>query len=91
MRLLEMDSAAGREAIAALERRGGVSLDTVQAAVGEILAAVGSGGDGALRGYAERLDKLAPGAALRVSPEETRAAWEALTPGLKAALETAVE
>jgi len=89
MKLLETSSAAGQQAIAALLSRGGVSLGTVQATVAEMLAAVRGQGDAALRSYAERFDKLAVGAAFRVPEAETLAAWDALNPALKAALETA--
>ena len=89
MKLLQTSSAAGQQAIAALLSRGGVSLGTVQAIVAEMLAAVRGQGDAALRSYAERFDKLAAGAAFRVPAEETQAAWDALNPALKAALETA--
>ena len=75
MKLLQTDSPAGQQAIAALLRRGGVSLGTVQGTVAEILAAVRSEGDTALRSHAERFDKLAAGAALN--------------PALQTALETA--
>ena len=89
MKLLQTDSPAGQQAIAALLRRGGVSLGTVQGTVAEILAAVRSEGDTALRSHAERFDKLAAGAALRVTAAETQAAWNALNPALQTALETA--
>ena len=89
MKLLQTDSPAGQQAIATLLSRGGVSLGTVQATVAEMLEAVRSEGDTALRSYAERFDKLAAGSALRVTEAETQAAWNALNPALKAALETA--
>ena len=89
MKLLQTSSAEGQQAIAALLARGGVSLGTVQEAVAEILANVRRDGDSALRAYAERFDRLAAGAPIRVTAAETEAAWEALNPALKAALETA--
>ena len=89
MKLLQTDSPAGQQAIATLLSRGGVSLGTVQATVAEMLEAVRSEGDTALRSYAERFDKLAAGSALRVTEAETQAAWNALNPALKEALETA--
>ncbi len=89
MKLLQTDSPAGQQAIATLLSRGGVSLGTVQATVAEMLEAVRSEGDTALRSYAERFDKLAAGSALRVTEAETQAAWNALNPALQTALETA--
>jgi histidinol dehydrogenase len=79
------------EILAALERRGGASLDSVLPAVKRIVADVRKKGDGALLRYASRFDGLKDSKSLRVTPEEMAAAWEAATPGLRGALSTAAD
>ena len=46
-------------------------------------------GDAVLERYATKFDGLAKGAALRVSREEMKVAWEATAPELRAAMKTA--
>jgi histidinol dehydrogenase len=75
--------------IEALERRGSVSTAKVEPVVRRILADVRKGGDKALRRYAAKFDGLGRGAALLVSPEEMKAAWEATAPELQAAMRVA--
>jgi len=77
------------EMLAALERRGGAALESVMPAVGRIVTDVRRKGDRALLRYASRLDGLPGAEALRVSPAETTAAWNALDPALRKALSTA--
>jgi histidinol dehydrogenase len=72
-----------------LERRGGASLDTVAPRVRKIVEAVRKQGEGALLKFAHEYDGLADKTNLRVTTEETGAAWQQLDPGLKRALETA--
>ena len=91
MKLLRTTEPAAQQAIAALERRGGTSLDTVVPTVTSILGQIRSQGDTALRAYAEKFDNLTPGAALLVGPQETAAAWATLDPTLQVALETAAD
>ncbi len=79
------------ELIAALEDRGGAALDTVLPPVKRIVADVRKKGDRALFRYAARFDGLAGVSALRVTTEEMAAAWEAITPDLRAALITAAD
>jgi len=79
------------EAIATLERRGGAALQPVLPAVRRIVADVRRNGDRALRRYARTLDALPAEAPLRVSQDEIREAWEASTPELRRALETAAK
>ena len=78
-----------RAKIEQLERRGGASLDTVLPAVRKMLRSVRKNGDKALLGYARKLDGLGQDAPLRVTPEETAAAWDGLDLALKQALEIA--
>lgn len=77
------------EILAALEQRGGSALDAVLPAVKKIVAAVRKNGDRALLGYASQFDGLEDPAQLRIAPEEMAAAWDAITPAMRAALTTA--
>jgi histidinol dehydrogenase len=80
---------AAAEILAALEQRGGAALDAVLPAVKRIVGDVRRRGDRALLGYAAELDGLSGPDALRVTPEEMQAAWEAIDPALRDALRTA--
>ena len=80
-----------RAIIATLETRGGASLDKVTSDVERIVAAVRKGGDRALFRYAARFDGLPDPAALRVTQEETSAAWNALDPALRDAITIAAK
>ncbi len=75
--------------LAALEQRGGATLDTVLPAVRRIVTDVRKRGDRALLQYATQLDGLATPAQLRIAPAEMAAAWDALDPALRKALTTA--
>ena len=75
--------------MAELERRGGAALEPVLPTVRRIVADVRRSGDRALLKYARKLDSLPEGISIRISKEEMRAAWEASTPELRRALETA--
>jgi len=75
--------------IEALERRGALNTSKVAGIVTEVVTDVRRRGDVALREYAERFDGLKPGAALLVSREEMKAAWEATAPKLQAAMRVA--
>jgi histidinol dehydrogenase len=77
--------------LAALERRGGVALDTVLPAVRRIVTDVRRRGDRAMLRYATQFDGLPGAEALRVTPQETAAAWKSLDPTLREALETAAK
>jgi histidinol dehydrogenase len=79
------------ETLAALERRGGAALDAVLPAVRRIVTDVRKRGDKAMLRYAEQFDGLAGVEELRVSTREMAAAWKALDPALRDALETAAE
>jgi len=57
--------------------------------VRRILREVRQRGDAALQSYAGKFDSLEKGQSLRVTDEETAAAWQSLEPSLKEALETA--
>ena len=77
------------ETLNALEQRGGASLDTVFPAVKRIVGDVRKRGDRALLRYATELDGLADSSALRVTPQEMAAAWQAIDPVMQRALSTA--
>jgi histidinol dehydrogenase len=92
MRLLRTQGRRARQTevkLIELEQRGNSALDTVLPAVRKILREVRKQGDRALLRYAQKFDGLAPDSSLRVTPEESAAAWEQLDPALKQALETA--
>jgi histidinol dehydrogenase len=61
----------------------------VENTVTAIVTDVRKRGDAALRKYAAKFDGLKPGAALLVSREEMKAAWEATSPELQAAMRAA--
>jgi histidinol dehydrogenase len=79
------------EILAALEDRGGAALDAVLPAVKRIVADVRKQGDRALLRYAAQFDGLAGVDALRVTPGEMAAAWDAITPTMQVALTTAAD
>jgi len=80
-----------REILAALEQRGGETLDTVLPAVKRIVADVRKQGDRALLRYATKFDGLASAGSLRVTADEMARAWDALSLALRDALSTAVD
>ncbi len=92
MKLIRTQGRSAQEAaalLARLEQRGGAALDAVLPSVRRIVADVRRRGDRALLRYAAQFDGLAGLDALRISPKEMAAAWQALTPGLRDALSTA--
>jgi histidinol dehydrogenase len=94
MRLIRTQGRAAKksaELLAKLENRGGSSLDTVLPAVRKIVRKIREDGDKALIRFAQRFDGLEgkDSGNLRVSSEETAAAWERIDPALKEALEIA--
>jgi histidinol dehydrogenase len=82
-------AAQAAAALAALESRGGASLSTVESAVRRIVSAVRRQGDRALLRFAAEFDGLSGIDALRVTPVEMAAAWEAIDDKLRDALTTA--
>jgi histidinol dehydrogenase len=72
--------------IETLERRGAVNTARVEPVVRRILAEVRKSGDRALLKHAVEFDGLTKEQALLVSRDEMRAAWEATTPNLQAAM-----
>jgi histidinol dehydrogenase len=72
-----------------LEQRGAVNTARVDDVVREILAAVRERGDAAVREYSAKFDGLTDAQPLRVSRDEMRAAWDATTEELKAAMRLA--
>ncbi len=92
MRLIRTTGRGAAEAaatIAALEERGGASLDTVGPVVARIVAAVRKGGDKALLRFAGKFDGLASRDQLRITTGEMEVAWEASDPDFRRALSTA--
>jgi histidinol dehydrogenase len=89
MKLLRTKGRGARKAeemLAALEARSGTSLDSVLPTVNRIVTDVRKHGDRALLRYAAKFDGLADREALRVTPEEMAAAWEATDPLVRSAL-----
>ncbi len=83
------DAKQAERVLRQIEARSGAATSRLEPGVKRIIAAIRRDGDGALRGYAERLDGLAPSSAMMVTREEMAAAWEQ-TPGqLRKAMQTA--
>ena len=78
--------AAAMRLIETLEQRGATNIARVEPTVRRILADVRRNGDRALQKYATQFDGLDKGQALLVSREEMKAAWDATTPELQAAM-----
>jgi histidinol dehydrogenase len=92
MRLLRTTGRGAKQAeakLVELERRGGEALDTVLPTVRKILREVRGQGDRALLRFARKFDGLMPNSPVRVTTEESAAAWQQLNPALQLALETA--
>jgi histidinol dehydrogenase len=92
MRLLRTKGRSAKQTearLAALGQRSGAALDTVLPAVRKILRDIRKTGDRALIRYAQKFDSLTPASRLRVTSEETAAAWQQLDPSLQQALKTA--
>jgi histidinol dehydrogenase len=77
------------EMIRSLEQRGALNTSKVENTVTVIVTYVRKRGDAALRKYAAKLDGLKPDAALLVSREEMKAAWEETAPKVQAAMRAA--
>jgi histidinol dehydrogenase len=69
-----------------LERRGAVNTARVEPVVRRILADVRKNGDAAVLQYATKLDGLRKDSPLLVTNEEMKAAWDATSPHLQAAM-----
>jgi histidinol dehydrogenase len=80
---------AAEAMIAALEQRGATNTSKVEKIVTAIVTDVRRRGDAGMRKYAEKFDGMKPGAALLVSRDEMKAAWEATVPELQAAMRAA--
>ena len=85
----KMRARKAAETIAALEARGGTSLENVLPAVRRIVSDVRRGGDRALLKYAKKFDGLADASALRIGEDEMAAAWDACDAEMRAALTVA--
>jgi len=75
--------------LAALEQRGALNISKVEKTVRAIVGDVRKKGDRALLKYAEQFDGLKNGTAIRVTPTEMQAAWEATAPALREAIQLA--
>jgi histidinol dehydrogenase len=82
-------AAATENILRELEHRGATSTAKVDPIVQEILAAVRSRGDAAVRDYAARFDSLRDDQPLRVTREEMQHAWEETGEDLRAAMRLA--
>jgi histidinol dehydrogenase len=92
MRILKTfgdNAKATEDAIVALETRGASNTAKFDGVVQEILTAVHERGDAAVREFSARFDGLTPEQPLLVSREEMRAAWDATSEELKAAMRLA--
>jgi histidinol dehydrogenase len=94
MKLIRTKGRGARQAaeiLAALERRGGATLDSVLPTVRRIVANVRKRGDRALLRYAAQFDGLASADDLQVTQEEMAAAWKATDSAMQLALTTAAD
>jgi histidinol dehydrogenase len=89
LRTFGEEAAATEQVLGELERRGATNTAKVDAVVQEILQAVRERGDAALREFSAKFDGLSEEHALRVTPEEMEAAWEATSEELRAAMRLA--
>jgi len=80
---------AAQALLESLEQRGAVSTGQVEPVVRRILADVRQLGDAALRKYAKKFDGLTPDRPLLVYRDEMKAAWEATSRTLQAAMRVA--
>ena len=72
-----------------IEDRSSAATSRLEPAVKRMIAAVRRKGDAALRQYAQRLDSLAPNAALLVSDGEMAAAWDQIPMDLRKSMQVA--
>ncbi len=84
-----LDAPAAAAAIQQLEQRGALNTAKVDVVVRDILSAVRSRGDKAVREFAANLDGLSNDQPLLVSRAEMQAAWESIGEELKAAMRLA--
>jgi len=94
MKLLKTQGRTAKQTaliLAQLEQRSGSSLETVLPTVRKILKNIRATGDKALNSYAKQFDSLEKGRPVRVSEAETAAAWQAIDPALRQALQTAAD
>ncbi len=92
MKLIRTKGRGAQEAvatIAAIEQRGGSTLDTVLPVVRRIVRDVRKHGDRVLLRYAAEFDGLKDEASLRVTSDEMAAAWKDTDPRLRNSLITA--
>jgi histidinol dehydrogenase len=83
------DAPTADAAIQRLEQRGALNTAKVDAVVRDILVAVETGGDEAVRKFASKFDGLREDQPFLVSREEMLAAWESTSEELKAAMSMA--
>ena len=92
MKLIRTHGRTAKQAEALLqgiEGRSSAAASRLEPAVKRMIASVRRKGDVALRQYAERLDGLAPKAALLVTQEEMQAAWEQTPKELRTSMRAA--
>jgi histidinol dehydrogenase len=82
---------AAREEYAALVRRGAVQDESIRIAVRELLESVRKEGDGAVRSANERFGGGRTDGRLVLEPRELRAARDHLAPGVRRALDQAID
>lgn len=91
MKLVKMGDRAAEGLLARLEQRSAFNTGRAMPAVERIVAGVRRHGDTALRRYAGKLDGLGARQPLRVRRAEMEAAWKAVSPELRSAMQTAAE
>jgi histidinol dehydrogenase len=91
MKLIKTKDRNAEKLLLTLERRGAVKTAEVDRTVRRIMEAVHTKGDKSLTKYAEELDRLKPGQALRVTQGEMLDAWIATPEHIRQALTVASE
>ncbi len=83
------DAEQAEKLLRKLEQRGAADTARVECDVQRIIASIRRSGDTALRNYAHKFDGLSPQSQLQITPEEMTAAFDSISPEVRAALETA--
>lgn len=91
MKLIATRARGAKARIAALTTRRSPAYERVLPAAKRIVDGVRKGGDAALFRYAKKIDGFSSQSQLRIPADEIQAAWDAISPDLRAALKTAAK
>jgi histidinol dehydrogenase len=91
MKLISTRDRGAKARIAALTTRRSPAYERVLPTAKRIVDSVRKGGDPALLRYATKFDGFKPQSQLRIPENDIQAAWETISPALRAALKTAAK